>query len=60
VITSALVLANGDRIGLAMVRRQALEAGQLRVGSAETGALLTVTRPEVFNAPPVGTGSIAP
>lgn len=60
VITSALVLANGDRIGLAMVRRQALEADQLRVGSLETGALLTLSRPAVFNAAPVGAGSSGP
>jgi folate-binding protein YgfZ len=57
-ITSMLELADGEWIGLAMVRRAALDAPRLQAGAAtETGAAqLSLSLPEQFAAPPVGAG----
>lgn len=52
-ITSALALANGDRIGLAMVRRQGLAQSVLAVGEAPGAAQVRLSLPERFVAPPV-------
>jgi len=52
-ITSALALANGDRIGLAMVRRQGLERSVLAVGEGQGAARVRLSLPERFVAPPV-------
>ena len=60
VITSSLSLEGGRVwIGLALVRRQALQAGRLRAGEGSGAALLEVSLPERFVAPPVGAGSTA-
>lgn len=62
-ISSMLELANGDRIGLALVRRQGLEQATLRAGSSSPSdlaqgnlapATLALSTPEQFVAPPVG------
>jgi tRNA-modifying protein YgfZ len=55
-ITSALELADGDRIGLAMVRRAGLEQAQLLAGDDPGAAQLSLSLPEQFVAPPVGAG----
>jgi folate-binding protein YgfZ len=55
-ITSALELADGDRIGLAMVRRAGLEQAQLLAGEDPEAAQLSLSLPEQFVAPPVGAG----
>jgi folate-binding protein YgfZ len=55
-ITSVLELADGDRIGLAMVRRAGLAQAQLRAGEGPDAARLHLTRPERFVPPPVGAG----
>jgi folate-binding protein YgfZ len=58
-ITSLLELPGGDRIGLALVRRQALEQAQLQAGPADSaGATLALSRPEQFVPPPVGAGGV--
>jgi tRNA-modifying protein YgfZ len=60
VITSSLSLEGGRLwIGLALVRRQALEAGRLRAGEGSGASWLEVSLPERFVAPPVGAGSAA-
>jgi folate-binding protein YgfZ len=60
VITSSFS-PDGGRvwIGLALVRRQALEAGRLRAGEGAGAPLLELSLPERFVAPPVGSGSAA-
>lgn len=55
-ISSLLELENGDCIGLALVRRQALGLSQLQAGEERGGAILTLSRPERFGEPPVGAG----
>jgi folate-binding protein YgfZ len=59
-ISSLLELPDGDRIGLALVRRQGLEQGQLQAGcwsrSDVAPATLTLSTPAQFVAPPVGAG----
>lgn len=52
-ITSVLALPQGGWLGLALVRRQALEATELAL---EGGAALALSLPEGFVAPPVGAG----
>jgi folate-binding protein YgfZ len=60
VITSSFS-PDGGRvwIGLALVRRQALEAGRLRAGEGAGAPWLELSLPERFVAPPVGSGSAA-
>ena len=60
VITSSFS-PDGGRvwIGLALVRRQALEAGRLRAGEGAGAPWLELSLPERFVAPPVGAGSAA-
>ena len=48
-----LALPQGGWLGLALVRRQALEATELAL---EGGAALALSLPEGFVAPPVGAG----
>jgi folate-binding protein YgfZ len=52
VLTSALVLEGGLQVGLAMVRRQALEVSTLLAAAADAPVPLTLTRPEAFQDPP--------
>jgi len=63
-ISSLLQLANGDHIGLALVRRQGLEHAQLQTGdwgrTEPAPATLTLSVPAQFAAPPVGPGSAQP
>ena len=60
VITSSLSLDGGRLwIGLALVRRQALELGRLRAGEGSGAPSLELSLPERFVAPPVGAGSTA-
>jgi folate-binding protein YgfZ len=54
-VTSALQLASGAWIGLALVRRQALAATELRLGPG--GPCVQMSTPAGFMAPPVGAGS---
>lgn len=58
-ITSLLELDGGDRIGLAMVRRQALPEEQLQAGAGGEGSTVTLSRPAQFVDPPKGAGSTA-
>ena len=55
-ITSSLALEDGLWIGLALVRRQALQQTCLRAGPDPDGALLELTRPPACVDPPVGAG----
>jgi folate-binding protein YgfZ len=56
-ITSSLELANGQGwIGLALVRRLALEAPQLLAGAGAEAIALQISVPASFVAPPVGAG----
>ena len=57
-VTSALALPDGSGwIGLALVRRSALEAATLEVErDGSTPLMLQLSRPELFVAPPVGAG----
>jgi folate-binding protein YgfZ len=55
-ITSALELADGERIGLALVRRTGLALPHLQVGEDPGAAQLSLSLPEQFAAPPVGGG----
>jgi tRNA-modifying protein YgfZ len=58
VITSSFSIDGGRVwIGLALVRRQALEAGRLRAGDGAGAPWLELSLPERFVAPPVGAGS---
>lgn len=59
VISSALALAGGDWIGLALVRRRALDLPQLQAGDAEASGRLEISVPDGFVQPPVGAGSQA-
>jgi folate-binding protein YgfZ len=60
VITSSFSIDGGRVwIGLALVRRQALEAGRLRAGEGAGAPWLELSLPERFVAPPVGAGSAA-
>lgn len=64
-ISSLLELKGGDRIGLALVRRQGLELAQLQAGIREQAeqpkpATLALSVPEQFVAPPVGAGGGQP
>ena len=60
VITSSFSIDGGRVwIGLALVRRQALEAGRLRAGEGAGAPWLELSLPERFVAPPVGSGSAA-
>ncbi len=54
-VTSALRLPSGAWIGLALVRRQALAATELRLGPG--GPCVQMSTPAGFIAPPVGAGS---
>jgi folate-binding protein YgfZ len=56
-ITSLLELADGERIGLAMVRRGGLEQPRLQAGTEPGAAQLSLSLPERFVPPPVGAGS---
>jgi folate-binding Fe-S cluster repair protein YgfZ len=55
-ISSALELATGDWIGLALVRRRGLDRSRLQAGVGEAGACLEISRPDGFVPPPVGAG----
>ena len=56
-ITSALRLGDGEGwIGLALVRRQALEAPQLLCGEGDAERVLEISVPAETAAPPVGAG----
>jgi folate-binding protein YgfZ len=60
VITSSFSIDGGRVwIGLALVRRQVLEAGRLRAGEGAGAPWLELSLPERFVAPPVGAGSAA-
>ena len=60
VITSSFSIDGGRVwIGLALVRRQALEAARLRAGEGAGAPWLELSLPERFVAPPVGAGSAA-
>jgi folate-binding protein YgfZ len=60
VITSSFSLDGGRVwIGLALVRRQALETGRLRAGEGAAAPWLEMSLPERFVAPPTGAGSAA-
>lgn len=60
VITSSFSIDGGRVwIGLALVRRQALEASRLRAGEGAGAPWLELSLPERFVAPPVGSGSAA-
>jgi folate-binding protein YgfZ len=60
VITSSFSLDGGRLwIGLALVRRQALEAGRLSAGEGAGAHWLELSLPERFVAPPTGAGSAA-
>jgi folate-binding protein YgfZ len=56
-VTSALQLDTGDWIGLALVRRQALERAVLKLGDGPAAGLAQLSVPAAFTAPPVGAGS---
>jgi folate-binding protein YgfZ len=58
-ISSALELASGNWIGLALVRRRSLELTQLRAGDGDTASLLEISVPDRFVPPPVGAGAQA-
>jgi folate-binding protein YgfZ len=55
-ITSALHLGDGLWIGLALVRRQALERAALEAGEGPHAPSLQLSRPPAFVDPPVGAG----
>jgi hypothetical protein len=55
-ITSALHLGDGLWIGLALVRRQALERAELEAGTGPQAPSLQLSRPPTFVDPPVGAG----
>jgi len=55
-ITSSLALENGEWIGLALVRRQALKDPELHAGQAPQAPALHLSRPPAFVDPPVGGG----
>jgi folate-binding protein YgfZ len=51
-LTSSLVLADGVQVGLAMVRRQALDSDTLWAAAGNALVPLTLSRPEAFQDPP--------
>ena len=51
-ISSLLELETGDRIGLALVRRSALQAAQLLAGDSDTAAWIHLSLPDEVEAPP--------
>jgi folate-binding protein YgfZ len=51
-LTSCLTLPEGVQVGLAMVRRQALESATLWAAAGDTLVPLALTRPEGFQDPP--------
>lgn len=53
-ISSLLALENGDRIGLALVRRASLE--QTWLGYGEDAGQLELSRPAAFRPAPIGSG----
>ncbi|MCP9881797.1 folate-binding protein [Cyanobium sp. Alchichica 3B3-8F6] len=55
-ITSALALEDGMWIGLALVRRQALQDSELRAGEGSQAPALHLSKPPAFVDPPVGAG----
>jgi folate-binding protein YgfZ len=55
-ITSALALEDGIWIGLALVRRQALQDSELRAGEGSQAPALHLSKPPAFVDPPVGAG----
>ena len=55
-ITSSLALGDGLWIGLALVRRQALQDPELRAGEGSQAPTLHLSRPPAFVDPPVGAG----
>ena len=55
-ITSCLALGDGLWIGLALVRRQALEDPELWAGEGSQAPTLHLSRPPAFVDPPVGAG----
>jgi len=55
-ITSSLALGDGLWIGLALVRRQALQDPELRAGEGSQAPALHLSRPPAFVDPPVGAG----
>ena len=55
-ITSLLTLAHGECIGLALVRRTALDQAWLQVGEGSGAANISLSQPLQFVAPPVGAG----
>jgi folate-binding protein YgfZ len=55
-ITSALALGDGMWIGLALVRRQALQDRELWAGEGSQAPTLHLSRPPAFVDPPVGAG----
>ncbi|MBD2422266.1 folate-binding protein [Cyanobium sp. FACHB-13342] len=55
-ITSALHLGDGLWIGLALVRRQALDQPELLAGNGPQAPYLQLSRPPGFVDPPVGAG----
>ena len=58
-VTSVHRLADGRWIGLALVRRQALDAAELQLGPDPGGPRLQLSIPPAFVAPPVGAGAQA-
>jgi folate-binding protein YgfZ len=55
-ITSSLHLGDGLWIGLALVRRQALDQAELAAGDGPQAPSLQLSRPPAFVDPPVGAG----
>lgn len=55
-ITSSLALEDGQWIGLALVRRQALKDSKLLGGQGPQGPTLHLSKPPAFVDPPVGAG----
>ena len=55
-ISSALALSDGLWIGLALVRRQALERAELGAGEGPQAPVLELSRPPAFVDPPIGAG----
>lgn len=53
-ITSAVALAGGIWIGLALVRRQALERNKLQLGRGSDGPILHLSLPPTWVDPPAG------
>ena len=54
VVSSSLALGDGSGIGLALIRRQALEHPTLQAGEGSPAQELAISLPERFSAPPGG------